>query len=246
VPTNWRKIITAMVLLLAVAGTVLYFAWYRDYIKDKNATRMYSYANDLFLRSSPEAGVDYNKIKPINYGGEILVYKNTGEWSSVKVNGKKGYAASAFMLPKKEFQELNAIFADDNTREAIASTKYRKALLGYFQQKNIIGKMDATIQRDLYGSETNKEIWQVKSRGKKVTPDNILYQRVVSSNPKNPDFGCIIEQYPAGGRKFLLFTFSDNGTPSLVYEENAPSSGYINSISRNYDGTINVSYTNMH
>jgi hypothetical protein len=42
IPLPWKKIIVSATLFLIVAGTVFYFAWYKDFIIDKNATRMYS------------------------------------------------------------------------------------------------------------------------------------------------------------------------------------------------------------
>jgi hypothetical protein len=231
-PTNWRKIITATVLLLIVAGTVLYFAWYRDYIKDKNATRMYSYANSLSLRSSPSAGASYSSLDNLLYGTEILIYSQSGDWADCKANGKKGYVSTLYLLPKKEFQELNGILADAETRDAIPTTKCRKALLNYFNTHNIMGKIDETIQKEIYGSVQQKEIWQVFAKPKDSKPNNVIYPKVVNPLSKFTDFGCIIKNIVTGQRKFLLFSFADDEKEILQSEQEAPVSGYIQSISR--------------
>lgn len=240
-PTNWKKIIAATVLLLAVAGTVLYFAWYRDYVKDKNATRMYSYANSLSLRSSPSAGGNYNSVDNLLYGTEILIYSQNGDWAECKANSKNGYVSTQYLLAKKEFQELNGILADAETRDAIPTTKCRRALMNYFTTKGIMGKIDESIQKEIYGSVQQKEVWQVFTKPKDSKPNNVIYPKVVNPLSKFTDFGCIIKNIITGQRKFLLFSFADDEKETLQSEQEAPASGYIQSVSRN---PYTVTYAN--
>lgn len=55
------------------------------YAKDRDALRTYVVANNVFLRSSKVAGVEYN-ILQVPYGSELITYskdtegRNQGKW----------------------------------------------------------------------------------------------------------------------------------------------------------------------
>lgn len=231
-PTSWTKYIVATVLILVTVGVIGYFIWYQPYIKDKNATRMYSYANSLAIRSSPVGGANYNAIGNLLYGTEVLIYSISGDWAECKANDQKGYVSTQFLLNKKEFQELNGILADADTKEAISTTKCRRALLNYFNTKGIMGKIDEKIQREIYDTIPQKEIWQVFTKPKNSNPNNVAYPKIVNPNSKFTDFACIIKNLTTGKRRFLLFSFSDDEKETLQYEEDAPTDGYIKSVSK--------------
>ena len=234
-PLPWKKIIVAAVLILTAGGVIFYFAWYRGYIKDKNATRMYSYVNSLALRSSPAAGANYNEIGNLVYGTEVLVYSVSGEWAEGKANGKRGYVNTKYLLDRKSFEELNSILADADTRDAIGLARYKKALLTYFTTKGIMGKMDEQIQKEIYDSIQHKEVWQVFTKSKNSNPNNVFYQKLISPNSKNPDFACLIKNIATGKRRFLLFSFNDMEEPKVEAEQDAPDNGYIKAITKSYN-----------
>jgi hypothetical protein len=245
-PRPWAKIIASLVLFLLAAGVVFYFGWYKGYLEDQKATRMYSYANSLTLRSSPAAGGNHNEIGNVTYGTEVLVYSSTADWAKCKAKGKKGYVAPQFLLPKKDFEELNGILADTDTRDAISTTKCRKALLNYFRSKDIMGKIDEQIQKEIYDSIQHKEVWQVFTKSKNSNPNTVAYPRLVSPNAKFTDFACLIKNMATGKRKFLLFSFDDTEVASLVEEQEAPDNGYISKITKRAANTsqqFHVSYT---
>lgn len=245
-PFPWVKLITAASLIIATVGISGYFLWYKPYLKDKNATHMYSYASSLTLRSSPAAGGNYNALSNILYGTEILVYAFNGDWVECKVDGQKGYVSSRYLLSKKEFHELNGILADSDTRDAISTTKCRKALMNYFNAKGIMGKIDEQIQKEVYDSVLHKEVWQVFTKPKNSNPNTVAYPKLSSPNAKFTDFACLIKNLSTGLRKFLYFTFNDNEDATLLEELDAPAEGYIKNINKYYtNGNIHfrVSYT---
>jgi len=233
-PTSRASAITAVVLLLGITAFIGYAAWLKPYLKDKNATRMYSYANTLVMRSSPSSGADYNTIGNLSYGTEILVYSFTSDWANGKANGTTGYVSTQFLLNKKDFHELNAIFADDEAKEIIKTTKCRKALLSYFTTKGIMGKMDPELQKEIYGEVQNKEVWQVFVGPKNNTVNNVAYPKIVNARSKFSDFACVIKNIESGKRRLLLFSFDDLENPTLVMEKDAPDQGYIKSVKSMY------------
>jgi hypothetical protein len=248
-----KQVIAAVSLLLIAASVVFYLFWLKPYLEDKNAKRYYTYVNDLIMRSSQMAGVDFNFVQKLSYGTELLVYSENpvnSEWAYVKANGKKGYVSTQFILSKRDFYELNGIFGDIESKEAIATAKCRKALLLYFQDtitKSIMGKIDPQVQQEIYGSQKSREVWQVFSKGKDIKPNTVAFPRFTDPNSKFTDFACIIKNIATNKRKLLLFSFSETGIPSLIYEADAPDEGYILSIKRPYkiaDNQPVIEYTN--
>lgn len=244
-----KQVIVAALLLLTTAGLLLYFFWLKPYLEDKNAKRYYAYVDNLILRSSQIAGVDYNFVQRLKYGTELLVYNENPEnsdWVYVKTNENKGYVSTQFILNKRDFYELNGIFGDVESKEAISTAKCRKALLIYFQDsinKNIIGKIDPQIQQEIYGRQKNNEIWQVFSKGKDINPNTVAFPRFTDPNSKFTDFACIIKNIVTNKRKLLLFSFSETGNPSLAFETDAPDDGYIISIKRSLNSGNKIPLT---
>lgn len=228
-------------IILGVLGVVIvtvvlgYFFWGKDYLRDKNATRMYSFARSLALRSSPAGGGDYNMIGNIPYGSEILVYDNGTEWVNCKVNGQEGYASPKYMLNKIDFQELNAILADEDTRTAVTQTRFKKALLSYFRSHNIIGKMDEIIQTELYGGVSTKEVWQLSAAAETNVPNTVYFSKYSNQSSKFNDFACIIKNVATSQRKIIMFSFDANEFPKFEGEAEAPNTGNIANISYDYD-----------
>ena len=100
-----------------------YFLWYVPYAKDRDALRTYVLADNVFLRSSPMAGVEYNILEKIPYGSELITYNKNAEWASVKVNGIEGYMASPYLLTQADFNLLNGVWGDTDSRMCISSSK---------------------------------------------------------------------------------------------------------------------------
>jgi len=244
---NGKKFAVALVLLLLTTGIIGYFLWYKPYIRDKNAARMYSFATSLALRSSQVSGVDYNTIGNILYGSEVLVYSNSGEWSQCKANNQEGYAASKFLLSKQDFHILNGIFADQDSRDAVVTTKCKKALLNYYNSKGYIGKIDEQLQMEIFDSTLQREVWQIFAKNKDIKPNAVAYQRVVNPTSKFTDFACIITNIQTNKRKFLLFSFNELEEAKLELEQDAPDYGYIDKVYKTNNGEITnyfVTYAN--
>lgn len=234
------------ILILLIALVLGYVFWGKAYLRDKDATRMYSFANSLALRSSPAGGGDYNMIANIPYGSEVLVYDNGTDWVNCKLNGLEGYASPKYLLNKMDFQELNAILADVDTRTAVSQTRFKKALLSYFRDNNLIGKMDDEMQKEVYGLVTAREVWQLFAKAETNTSNNVYFSKKSKQNSKFNDFACIIKKENTNERKILIFSFDDSENPKLEGQDIAPENGYISSIQYDYDSEGNVYLTPMY
>ena len=133
-------IAASVILLLGVGGYFYYDKVYLPKKIDAEAPRYYTYAPSVVMRSSPTAGVDYNKLGSLSYGTELITYSAGSEWCNVKVsavgnplNGQVGYVASPYVLENSDFFRLNSIFGDNDSKDIIKTAKCRKALLDYFR-----------------------------------------------------------------------------------------------------------------
>jgi hypothetical protein len=230
-------IVLALIALL-VFGGFLFVAVIQPALIDKNAARYYTFVNSTILRSSKEAGGDYNKICSVPYGGELITYEYTAnDWSSVKYDGKKGFISSAFVIDRKDFTILNSIFGDTESKDCIPTAKCRIALLNYFKEKGYIGNVSPAVLSEVLPTfiTNNGNQWQVLCKDVKIKPNNIFYQKLYNKNSKFTDFAVIIKNINTGERRLLIFYFDDDETPHQYYEEPVYSQGYIKNIATKYD-----------
>lgn len=234
-------VIISILLAFVILGVGGFFV-YNNVIKprqiDKAAPRYYTFAPNVFLRSSKSSGADFNKIGTLPYGTELITYDFGPEWSEVKVNsvnaeGKKqmGYIASPYILGKSDFFLLNSIFGDTDSKTVIETSKCRRAMLNYFKSQNYIGRLSAVETSELgLPMPTPENQWQVYCLPKDVATNNVYYKRVLRKDSKFTDFAVIIKNINTGERKLLFFSFDDDETPHFVAEQTAPEYGTIKNI----------------
>jgi hypothetical protein len=235
-----------LLLLLIAGGLVAYFLWYQPYMQEKEASKRYTIAINVWLRSSPRATGQRNTLQQLPYGTQLMLDEQTDGWSRVEANGQEGYVSSRFLLSRREFNELNSIFADADSREAVLwEIRNGRALLEYFYTHSIMGNMPTDMQKELYGSVQQKPVWLLQAK-KSGTPNTIYTGRVVYSKSRYKDFAFIITNLATQKRKFVLYSFSNTEEPQMVYEEDAPDAGDIISISKGVfdDRPYIVNYSN--
>lgn len=248
-------LIGIFVVALLVGGYLYYDKVYLPEKIDAEAPRTYTIANALVLRSSKVSGTDYNKLATMPYGTELITYNKDSEWAEVKLKGKgssddlKGYVSSAFLLPKADFFLLHSIFGNSEARETVSTTKCRLALLQYYKNNGIIGKLEESMRKEagigVVPNSTNQ--WQVFTKHKDAKPNTVYYKRLINKSSKFTDFAVIITNIKSGERKLLYFYFDDDETPHLATEFSAPQSGDIQSMESytDYSGNIviNANYS---
>jgi hypothetical protein len=230
------------VVALSVFGGLYYYKIYLPEKIDREAARYFSFVPKLNLRSSKDAGADYNKIGSVPYGAELITYEHDSEWSKVKYKeaggeAKTGYISSSFLLDKADFIRLNSIFGDTESKSCVATSKCRLALLDYFKQHGFIGKISPEVLAETMPSfiANDDNQWQVFCRDFKLKPNNVLYPKIYNKDAKFTDFAVIIKNITTDARRLLLFYFDDDETPHLYYEEPVYNQGYIVSIKTQYD-----------
>lgn len=229
-PRN-AKTIGIIVGILVIIGLIAgYFMWYMPYAKDRDALRTYVVANNVFLRSSQMAGVEYNIIQKVPYGSELITYSNGKDWSEVKVNGTTGYVASPYLLAWTDFSLLNGIWGSADTKEYIESSKCRLALLDYCKRNQL---------------STGSNAWQLHTLQKDVKPNNVLYPRLKNGYDKFTEFAFILKNNSTQERRLALYSFEEETEkPVFLYEEYAPINGQIRNIKfTDWKNEYQVTYT---
>ncbi|WP_373278735.1 TonB family protein [Bacteroides gallinarum] len=205
--------IGALALVGLIAG---YFICYVPYAKDRDALRTYVVANNVFLRSSKVAGVEYNVLSKVPYGSELITYSKDSEWAEIKVNGVEGFVASPYLLEWNDFKLLNDVWGSADTKEYIESSKCRLAILDY-------------CKRNLF--TTGNDGWQLYTLQKNVKPNNVLYPRLNNGYDKFTEFAFILKNNATQERRFALYSFDEETEkPIFLYEESAPAEGEIKNV----------------
>ncbi len=214
---------------LAFVGLIAgYFMWYVPYAKDRDALRTYVVANNVFLRSSKMAGVEYNILSKVPYGSELITYSKDPEWAEIKVNGVEGFVASPYLLEWNDFKLLNDVWGSADTKEYIESSKCRLAILDYCKRNQFT---------------TGNNSWQLYTLQKNVKPNNVLFPRLNNGYDKFTEFAFILKNNATQERRLAIYSFDEETEkPILLYDESAPEDGQIKQIRYSGNKYI-VSYT---
>lgn len=200
-----------------IAGSIAtYLCWYVPYAKDRDALRTYVVANNLFLRSSKIAGIEYNILAKIPYGTELITYSKDEAWAEIKADGITGMVASPYLLEQGDFNLLDGVWGNAETREYIESSKCRLAILDYCKRN---------------GLNTGCDNWQLHTLPKDVKPNYVSFPRLNNGHDKFTEFAFILKNNATQERRLILYSFDDETEmPLFLYEEEAPAEGEIKNI----------------
>ena len=215
--SNNTKLIGIIAGVVVLVGLIAgYFAWYIPYAKDRDALRTYVIANNIFLRSTKVAGVEYNLLSKVPYGAELITYTKDSEWAEVKVNDVEGFAASLYLLEWNDFNLLNGVWGSADVKEYIESSKCRLAILDYCKRNQL---------------STGNDGWQLYTLQKDVKPNMVLFPRLNNGYDKFTEFAFILKNNATQERRLAIYSFEEETEkPIFLYEENAPAEGKIKSI----------------
>lgn len=255
-PSNKTLLILAIVLLViaGVVGGVIY--WNKVYLpakRDAEAPRYYVISSSLNIRSSTFFDGDANMLGKVTYGTELIVYDDSvpGEYfhckfAPVDAKGKvikeqvlEGYVHYDYVLPKNDFFLLNSIFGNDDAKEILSETRYKKALLEVYKRNNFIGDLTYE-QADRYGFSHDmirdaSGRYQVFCRNKKATSNNVYRSRKYRKDSKYPDAAILLDNLDdVNDRLLLYFVFDDDSTPHLLISCHIHDKGYMK------DGTLKL------
>lgn len=225
---NLKGCFWAVIILIGILWAGYQF-WYKDYKRDKDASRTYVFADNLFMRSTAVADVEYNRLGTIPYGSELITYSEENGWAYVKANGETGYVSKDFILNAHDFQMLNGVWGNNDAKEVVATSKCRLAVLDYLKSGNL---------------KTGSTGWQIFTKQKEMKPNSVLFPKLNNGYDNFTEFAFIIKNNENGLRKLVLYSFKEDESPVFVYSEDAPEQGDIKSISYNrWSNKYNVTYS---
>lgn len=145
---------------------------------------VYTFADNTWLRSSMQKGVDYNKLELLKAGEPLTALNIDGEWTRVRkqTDGTTGYVATDFVMPSTVYSPLVSRTSSVQ-RSALKMAKYRRAVgvhllnndkaryAGLLSEKHYSDDMSAILllftypdgQREnvLFAFRDDREIWSV-------------------------------------------------------------------------------------
>jgi hypothetical protein len=218
-------IILAAIFILAIGSLA---AWY-FLSETKPLFVKFALPNELKLRSSQFDGSDANILNSVNYGTEIKVYKEEGEWSEVKVNEQKGFMKSKYLVDGKDFFEINAITRSCGAADTINETRFKKSLLNYFRKNNYTWEIEKTLNDKYFDGKASegKSLWKIKQ----TSIDSKTIVRGKFNGIAKKGFACILENQNGTERKLVVFVYDEN-------ENEISSKDFINNNFQNLEITL--------
>jgi hypothetical protein len=205
-------------LILVVSLVLVFFLVINPMIINKKATKLYVIANNLKLRSSEYIDVsNSNVIRDVPFGTEVFVFEQNNEWARVKVKKQKGYMGSPYLYlkDKRSFHEIDAIFGNEDSRLALRSTRSKVALLNYFRQNGLFGKVPEPVKEEFMISIPPESIWQVFAN-----PEGVNFNIQADGFFLGNNLECsaiIIQNINSGLKKLLIFSFIEDN-PTFVWQ----------------------------
>jgi zinc-ribbon domain len=197
-------IILTTIFILAIGGLAV---WY--FLKEaKPLFVKFALPNELKLRSSQFDASDANILYAVSYGTEIQVFKEEGEWSSVKVNDQKGFMKSKYLVDGKDFFEMNAITRSCGAVDTINETRFKRSLLNYFRKNNYTWEIDKAFNDKYFDGKASegKSFWKIKQ----TSIDSKTIVRGKFNGIGKKGFACILENQNGTERKLVVFIYDEN------------------------------------
>jgi len=107
--------------------------------KDLAATEMYVISNGVNIRAKGEKKA--LKMGRIKYGTKLLVYNIDDNWAEVLYEGQKGYVSKDYISTPGIYYKLEGLFGDERSKSRVNKTKYRLAILRFFDEKGYISNV---------------------------------------------------------------------------------------------------------
>ncbi len=243
---SWIAVLVISIVVLVIFGGIGGWYYYENVylpeLRDREAPRAYA-ITDIVMRNTRMSGVEYNRVGSIPYSAELIIYENDGQWAHAKYKPTapgaepiEGYVASQYLIDREDMLLLNSIYADNNARMAVNTSKCKRALLNFYKANNLVGNIDRSVP----GAESlplpdSSNHWVLEVNDPSRKPAEIAYPRMHNSGSKFTDFAAVLTNPETGARHYVYFYFDDDETPHLL--QDGPATGrYIAGVARDpYD-----------
>lgn len=180
------------------------------------AENLYVIASQLYARSEPK--MDQTTEVKLPYGHEVKIGDIKDEWVEFDYKGATYYLPSKYLGTEREYQEIDAIYGNEEARELVKESYLKRALRDYFISHDLVGDLSKEEQQSLYGEEKELEqIWQIYGLSPEKNDYNVVAKGAFSENSAR-EFSVIISQKynRRVKRKLLIFSFDEADSGHLL------------------------------
>ena len=211
-------------LLLAAGGFAAWYFWGGETPLAKKQF-LYVVADTVYSHDQCSQSME-SRLTPFAYGKAIEVQGLEGTCVTTKVDGKKEFIPKKFLGSAREWQEIDAIYGNEPSRELFDNSYEKRALRNYFNRTQIMGYIPQEKQKELYGKPRTREVWQVyglteESEFSPVAKGRFSWGNAFETEETNrPDDLAVIisEMENRDRRKLLLFNFDEEKVDNFVDE----------------------------
>ena len=179
---------------------------------DGNGETYYVFADELILRSSKVARSATNQRAILPYGTKVEVESVADGWADVRANGQEGYVSPDYLLDEADFQLLEGVFFDADSRQVVEKTRERLALLDFLKRKGLKtgkgGAMLVGVKNDLY----EDDVWKGLLKVNNWVTDCFAFVLTVEGQAERP---------------LAVYNMSVDGKPELLYETTTTKEGAL-------------------
>ena len=194
--------------LLATLGVIALVVWgvFKLFFNASDGVRSYVYTTRTELYKSADNLSENNILTSLPYGTLVEVASQKGSLSEVEVEGKEGYVMGNMLLMEDDFKLLDGVWGNAMANECVSINRYRLAILHYVKASHI---------------QTGKDGWQLMAKSMEILPNSVLYPNMNNGYDKFSDFAFVLTNSKTNEMRAAVYSFTDDGQPKLVYEEQA-------------------------
>lgn len=219
---------SSLIGVLATLGVIFLVIWgvVKLFFNDSDGVRSYVYTANTELYKSSEDFSENNVLTSLPYGTLVDVASQKGGLSEVEVDGKEGYVMGNMLLMEDDFKLLDGVWGNAMANECVSIGRYRLAILNYLKASHM---------------RTGREGWQLMAKSMEVLPNSVLYPNMNNGYDKFSDFAFVLTNNKTNEMRVAVYSFTDDGQPKLVHEEQAEKA-YIYSVTYR-NGAYKINYS---
>lgn len=223
--------LSSLISLSITIGVIALIIWgiVKLFFSDSDGVKSYVYTAKTELYKSSEGISENNILSNIPYGTLVDVTSQKGGFSEVEVDGKEGYVMSDMLLKENDFKLLDGVWGNAMASECVIINRYRLAILNYVKASHM---------------QTGKNGWQLMAKDMKTLPNSVLYPNINNGYDKFPDFAFVLINTKTNEKRAAVYSFTDDGQPKLVYEEQAEKAYMYSVVYKN--GTYIINYSSAY
>lgn len=207
-----------VVAIMLIAGGFWLSTSQQDDEKKTNTEKMIVYANQLNLRATKSADTPENILDIIPYGTELTITNKDNKWAETEYNNQTGYVDINYLTKIEDFEILEGVWGNENSKQAVSTAKHRKALIHFCSTREL---------------STGEDGWQLFTLPSNVTPNYVYFPYLQNGQAYDydMDFVFILSNNTTNEHKCAVYSFPQNPEiPVCVYEESVDGNKCIKDI----------------